>query len=49
MLGVTREAVNKRMTALAHDGLVSVDGGLITVPSLLALAARATAEARLGA
>ena len=49
MLGVTREAVNKRMTALAHDGLVSVDGGLITVPSLTALTARANAEARLGA
>lgn len=49
MLGVTREAVNKRMAALAHDRLVSIESGFIVLPDLAALAARANAEARLGA
>ena len=49
MLGVTREAVNKRMAALAHDRLVFVEDGYIVVPDLAALAARANTEAQLGA
>ena len=43
MLGVTREAVNKRLSAFAHDGLILRDGGETTVPDLAALAARARA------
>ncbi|MCB1331908.1 MAG: Crp/Fnr family transcriptional regulator [Maritimibacter sp.] len=43
MLGVTREAVNKRLGAFAHDGLIRRDGGETTVPDLSALAARARA------
>ncbi|HCQ66559.1 MAG TPA: hypothetical protein DIU07_16055 [Rhodobacteraceae bacterium] len=41
MLGVTREAVNKRLGAFAHDGLIVRAGGQTTVPDLGALAARA--------
>lgn len=31
MLGVTREAVNKQLAALARDGLITVDDGLMTL------------------
>jgi CRP-like cAMP-binding protein len=48
MLGVTREAVNKRFKGLLHDGLVIQADGLLTIPDLPSLAARARAEARLG-
>jgi CRP-like cAMP-binding protein len=48
MLGVSREAVNKRLKALAHDGVVRLEDGLLRVPDLDALAARAGAEADLG-
>ncbi|WP_088622777.1 Crp/Fnr family transcriptional regulator [Oceanicola sp. 22II-s10i] len=41
MLGVTREAVNKRLKALTHDGLIQQTEGLIAIPDLGALAARA--------
>ncbi|MEM8729245.1 MAG: Crp/Fnr family transcriptional regulator [Pseudomonadota bacterium] len=44
MLGVSREAVNKRLSALSHDGLISLDGGVLSVPDLSALAARARSE-----
>ena len=48
LLGVTREAVNKRFKVLQHDGLVALDGGMLVIPDLPALAARAEAEANLG-
>lgn len=41
MLGATREAVNKRLAAMAHDGLVVQKDGHVTLPDLAALAARA--------
>jgi CRP-like cAMP-binding protein len=41
MLGVTREAINKRLAALAHDGLVTQSEGRITILDLPALAERA--------
>ncbi|MBW8640096.1 Crp/Fnr family transcriptional regulator [Hoeflea sp. WL0058] len=45
MLGVTREALNKRLKTLVHDGLVKQANGMIAIPNLAALAARAkTAE-----
>ena len=47
MLGVSREAVNKRLRALAHDGVVVVEHGLMRIPSMDVLAARARAEAGL--
>jgi CRP/FNR family transcriptional regulator, cyclic AMP receptor protein len=40
MLGATREAVNKRLAALAHDGLVVKDDGYVTLTDLAALEAR---------
>ncbi len=43
LLGVTREAVNKRLKILERDGLVRVKGGLMVLPDLAALAARADA------
>ena len=39
MLGVTREAVNKRLGAFVHDGLIVRAGSETTVPDLAALAA----------
>ena len=47
MLGVTREAVNKRLSALAHDGLITQTDGAITIPDLAGLAARAQSAAGL--
>ncbi|MEM6824194.1 MAG: Crp/Fnr family transcriptional regulator [Pseudomonadota bacterium] len=44
MLGVTREAVNKRFKALEHDGLVAIDGQYLVIPDLEALARRAETE-----
>ena len=41
MLGVTREAVNKRLSALAHDGLIQLEDGLFRIPDLGELAERA--------
>ena len=41
MLGVTREAINKRLGAFAHDGLIVQADGQTTLPDLAALAARA--------
>ncbi|WP_170125338.1 Crp/Fnr family transcriptional regulator [Jannaschia seohaensis] len=49
MLGVSREAVNKRLKALVHDGIVRVEDGLLRVPDLSALAERGRAEASLSA
>lgn len=40
MLGVTREAINKRMTMFASEGIVEMDGGFIVIPALDTLAAR---------
>ena len=37
MLGVTREAVNKRFKALIHDGIVQTIDGYIVIPDLKAL------------
>ena len=45
-LGVTREAVNKKLRALEHDGLVRRDGSLLRLPDLPALAARAEIEVK---
>jgi len=42
MLGATREAINKRLAALAFDGLVTLRSGWIEIPDLDAL--RAVAE-----
>lgn len=44
LLGVTREAVNKKLRALEHDGLVLRTGATLTLPNLPALAARAEIE-----
>ena len=44
MLGVSREAVNKRLAALAHDGLIMMHDGKLSIPDLSALASRAAAE-----
>ena len=41
MLGVTREAVNKRLAAMAQDRVVTQENGLFVIPDLAALAARA--------
>ncbi len=49
MLGVTREAVNKRLAVLVLDGLVTQTNGVLVVPDLPALAARVrTASALVG-
>ncbi|TVS18743.1 MAG: Crp/Fnr family transcriptional regulator [Gammaproteobacteria bacterium] len=40
MLGATREAVNKRLAALVHDGLVRQKDGYVTLTDLAALKAR---------
>ena len=47
MLGVSREAVNKRLSIFAHDGLVVQSDGVFEIPDLSALSARATASAGL--
>ncbi|WP_162530010.1 Crp/Fnr family transcriptional regulator [Stappia sp. BW2] len=47
MLGVTREALNKRLNALAHDGMITLTNGLISIPDVKALATRASAAERL--
>lgn len=47
MLGVTREAVNKRLATLAHDELVVTENGYFVVTDLSALAARAQTAAAL--
>lgn len=41
LLGVTREAVNKRFKVLEGDGLVIVEGGRIEIPDMQALGLRA--------
>jgi len=41
LLGVTREAVNKRFKALEADGLVVVSGGQMVIPDMHALYQRA--------
>jgi CRP-like cAMP-binding protein len=41
MLGVTREAINERLAALAHDGLVGQSEGRINILDLPTLAERA--------
>ena len=41
LLGVTREAVNKRFKALEAEGLVLVEGGFMVVQDMQALAERA--------
>ncbi len=46
-LGVTREAVNKKLRALEHDGLVLRKGGLLSLPNLPELATRAGIESTL--
>lgn len=40
LLGVTREAVNKRLKALESEGLVDVDSGTMVIRDMAALAAR---------
>lgn len=47
MLGVSREAVNKRLSIFAHDGLVVQADGMFEIPDLAALSDRATASAGL--
>ena len=47
MLGVTREAINKRLAALAHDGVVIQSDGHFVIPDLDALAKRARAASGL--
>jgi CRP-like cAMP-binding protein len=44
MLGVTREAVNKRLAALCVDGILAIEEGRITVRSLAALRRRGGAD-----
>jgi len=44
MLGVTREAVNKRLAAMVCDGILSMDEGRITVRSLAALRQRGAVD-----
>jgi CRP-like cAMP-binding protein len=44
MLGVTREAVNKRLAALCCDGILSIEEGRITVLSLAALRMRGSED-----
>jgi CRP-like cAMP-binding protein len=48
LLGVTREAINKKLRALEHDGLVLREGGSLFLPDLPGLAARAEIERRMG-
>jgi CRP-like cAMP-binding protein len=48
LLGVTREAVNKKLRALEHDGLVRRANGELSLPDLHALAARAEIERDMG-
>ncbi|KIN75246.1 CAMP-binding protein-catabolite activator and regulatory subunit of cAMP-dependent protein kinase [Sulfitobacter noctilucae] len=40
MLGVTREAVNKRLMALVHDDLIETQDGFLVIPDLDKLASR---------
>jgi len=47
LLGVTREAVNKKLRALEHDGLVLRTGASLILPDLPALAARAEIESEM--
>ena len=47
LLGVSREAVNKQLRALKHDGLVVQEGGQLTITDLPGLAARAELAAGL--
>lgn len=44
LLGVSREAVNKRLRGLEHDGLVAQDKGQLVILDLPRLARRAEAE-----
>ncbi|QFS82588.1 cAMP receptor protein [Roseivivax sp. THAF40] len=48
LLGATREAVNKRLRALEHDGLLARDGQMLILPDLPGLAKRAEIERDLG-
>lgn len=48
LLGVTREAVNKKLRAFEHDGLVLRTGASLSIPDLAALAARAEIETGTG-
>lgn len=41
MLGVTREAVNKRLMAMAHDGALRLEDGYIVMTDMAAIRARA--------
>ncbi len=43
MLGASREAVNKRLAAMSHDGLLTMENGLIEIPDLKALMSKPTA------
>ncbi len=42
LLGVTREAINKRFKRLEQDGLVEVDKSILVLPNIQELSARAT-------
>ncbi|SEM70786.1 Crp/Fnr family transcriptional regulator [Palleronia pelagia] len=44
MLGVTREAVNKRLAAMSCDGILSMEDGKITIRSLAALRLRSSSD-----
>ena len=48
LIGVTREAVNKKLRAFEHDGLGLRKDGVLTLPNLPALAARAEIESTMG-
>lgn len=47
-LGVTREAINKKLRALEHDGLLLRNAGALSLPDLPALASRAEIEGKMG-
>lgn len=44
LLGVTREAINKRFKRLEQDGLVKVDKSILVLPNIQELSARATPD-----
>lgn len=48
LIGVTREAVNKKLRAFEHDGLVQRNDGVLSLPDLPALAARAEIDSKMG-
>lgn len=43
MLGASREAVNKRLATMSHDGLLTIENGLIEIPDLKVLVSKPVA------